>query len=75
MSEYELKLMPMGFIRKYYSYITNLKRYDKEFHMEENKNLYDYYQQVKSLKKLQTDEEKALMLKEFKYAFVPDVVS
>lgn len=70
-----MKLMPMGFIKKYGSYITNLQRYDREFHMEENKEIYGYFNQIKNLKKLQTDEEKALMLEEFKAAYVPDVVS
>ena len=51
-SEEEFKLMPMGFIKKYGSYITNMRRVDKEYHMEENKSIYDYYSQVKFLKKL-----------------------
>ena len=42
-SEEEFKLMPMGFIKKYGSYITNMRRVDKEYHMEENKSIYDYY--------------------------------
>ena len=75
LTEDEMKLMPMGFIKKYGSYITNLQRYDREFHMEENKEIYGYFNQIKNLKKLQTDEEKALMLEEFKAAYVPDVVS
>ena len=75
MTEPEMKLMPMGFIKKYGSYVTNLQRYDREFHMEENKNIYDYYQQVKNLKKLQTDEEKSLMLAEFRVAMEQDVVT
>jgi len=44
MTEPELKLMPLSFIRKYGSYLTNLKRYDKEFHMEENKRINGYYE-------------------------------
>ena len=65
----------MGFIKKYYSYITNLRRYDRDFHLSENKNLNGYYQQIKHLKKLQTDQEKDLMLKEFQNAYVPDIVT
>ena len=52
MTDAEIKLMPLGFIRKYGSYISNLKRYNDEFHLQENKNIADYYQQIKRLKKL-----------------------
>ena len=44
MTDAEIKLMPLGFIRKYGSYISNIKRYNMEFHMEENKGIADYYQ-------------------------------
>ena len=74
MSEDEMNLMPLGFIKKYGSYITNMQRYDREFHLEENKMISSYFKQVKNLKKLQTDEEKGLMIEEFKHAFVPDEV-
>ena len=43
MTEAEMKLMPLGFIRKYGSYITNMRRYDKEWHLEENRTIQDYY--------------------------------
>ena len=33
MTDAEIKLMPLGFIRKYGSYISNLKRYNDEFHL------------------------------------------
>jgi len=68
-------MMPLGFIKKYGSYITNLQRYNKDFYLQENKNTFDYYQQIKNMKKLQTDEDKALMLKEFRSAYEPDVVT
>lgn len=51
-TEEEFNLMPMGFIKKYGSYISNIARYDKEFKMEENKTMNDYFTQVKHLKKL-----------------------
>ena len=44
MTDEELKMMPLGFIRKYGSYITNLKRYEKDSHLEENKGIAEYYQ-------------------------------
>ena len=75
MSKEEFQLMPMGFIKKYGSYINNLRRYDREFHMEENKGIGGQFDQVKHMKKLLTDEEKELMLKEFKLAYVPDIVT
>ena len=52
MTEPEMKLMPMGFIRKYGSYLTNIQRNHRDFHLSENKNIYDYFQQVKNIKKL-----------------------
>ena len=67
--------MPMSFIKKYGSYLTNLRRYNREFHMEENKAIEDYFTQIKFLKKLQTDEEKAQMVREFKRAYEPDIVT
>ena len=75
MTQPEFELMPMGFVKKYGSYLTNLRRYDREFHMEENKGIKNYWEQVKFMKKLQTDEEKAQMLKEFKRAYEPDIVT
>ena len=75
LTEDEMKLMPMGFIRKYGSYISNLQRYDREFHMDENKHVNGYFSQIQNLKKLQTDEEKALMLEEFKASYIPDVIT
>ena len=71
----EFELMPLGFIKKYGSYLTNLNRYNKENHLQENRLIHDYYSQIKNMKKLQTDEEKALMLKEFQRAYDPDVVT
>ena len=75
MTEDEIRMMPMGFIKKYGSYITNLQRYYSDWKMDENKNMRDYYSQVKFLKKLQTDEEKTLMLKEYQRLFEPDIVT
>ena len=75
MTEDEIRMMPMGFIKKYGSYITNLQRYYSDWKMDENKNMRDYYSQVKFLKKLQTDEEKSLMLKEYQRLFEPDIVT
>lgn len=75
MTEEELKLMPMGFIKKYGSYISNMARYDKEFHLDENKQGRGYFEQVKSLKRLLTDEQKKSMIAEFKRALEPDVVT
>ena len=43
MTEAEINLMPLGFIRKYGSYISNLKRYEKDFHLDENRSIADYY--------------------------------
>ena len=71
----DMKLMPLGFIKKYGSYVNNLRSYDKEFHLAENRNIYDYHNQIKNLSKLQTDEEKSLMLKEFKAAYEADIVT
>jgi len=44
--------MPMGFIKKYGSYLTNLQRYNRDFHLEENRGIQDYYTQIKFMKKL-----------------------
>ena len=52
LTDAELRMMPLGFIRKYGSYISNIQRYNKDFHLEENKNIADYYNQIKYLKKL-----------------------
>lgn len=75
MSKAEFQLMPKGFIHKYGSYLTNLRRYQREFYLEENKGIEGQYDSVKFLKKLLTDEEKALMLKELKRAYEPDIVT
>jgi hypothetical protein len=73
-SEVEYKLMPMGFIKKYGSYINNIRRYAADNKLEENKKIADYYAQVKHLKNLLTDEEKKHLLIAFKKAHTPDVV-
>ena len=65
----------MGFIKKYGSYLTNLNRYNRDLHLEENKHIKDWHYNIKFMKKLQTDEEKALMVKEFERAYIPDVVT
>jgi len=75
MDDAELKMMPLGFLRKYGSFITNLSRYEKEFHLDENKRISDYYKRIKHLSKLQTDEEKDLMLRELEKAHFPDEVT
>ena len=42
----------MGFIKKYGSYLSNLNRYNKEYHLQENRMIHDYYSQIKHMKKL-----------------------
>ena len=65
MSKEEIALMPMGFIKKYGSYLNKVKTNSKDFHLDENKKIYDYFDQIKRLQKLQTSEEKSQMIKEF----------
>lgn len=71
----EYKLMPIGFIRKYGTYITNMQKYDRTWHLEENKSIYDYFNQIKNLNRLLTAEEKDQMIEEFKRANEPDIVT
>lgn len=52
MTEHDFDMLPIGFMRKYGSYMTNLTRYNRDFHLEENKNISDYFKQIKHLKKL-----------------------
>ena len=75
MTEAEFKLMPMGFIRKYGTYITNMQSYDRTWHLEENQSIKDYFAQIKNLNRLLTAEEKNEMIEEFKRANEPDVYS
>ena len=71
----EFKLMPMGYIKKYYSYVTNLERYRGDFQLNENRNINDYYDQIKHLKTLLTEEQKKHLLAEFERAYIPDIVT
>ena len=71
----EYKLMPMGYIKKYYSYVTNLQRYRGDFQLEENRSINDYYAQIKHLKTLLTEEQRNLLLAEFEKAYIPDIVT
>jgi hypothetical protein len=57
-------LLPINFIRKYGGYVGFLQRYGAEKHLDENKSL-EYYKTIRSLRKLQTEEEKDLMLREY----------
>ena len=76
MTDDEFKMMPIGFIRKYGSYISNMRRYEADFRLDENKNQHKgYFDQVRFLKKIMTDEEKQLMIKEFQKTQEADVVS
>lgn len=43
MSPEDMKMLPQGFMRKYGSYITNMQRYDRDWHLDENKNAFDYF--------------------------------
>ena len=58
MSDDEMRLMPFGFLKKYGSFIHFMKRMDKEAHVRENKQYFGFYDQVKKLNSLLTDEEK-----------------
>ena len=71
----EFKLMPMGFIKKYGSYITNLQRYRKDNMLKENRGILDYYAQIKYLKQLMTDEEKMHMKAAFEKSKLPEKVT
>ena len=41
--------MPMGFIKKYGSFINNIKRYRGDNKLTENRAISDYYEQIKHL--------------------------
>lgn len=43
MTEREYSMMPAGFIKKYGSYITNIQRFNREWHFEENKSIQDNF--------------------------------
>ena len=73
MNREEFQLLPINFIRKYGGYVGFLQRYGAEKHLDENKSL-EYYKTIKSLRKLQTEEEKDLMLREYQRSFESDQV-
>ena len=74
MSRPDFKLMPLGYIKKYQSYVHNILRYRKDNKMEENKNMEGYYEQIKHLKTLLTEEQRNHLKAEVERAFIPDIV-
>lgn len=58
MSEYDLKLLPYGFLKKYGSMLNFLRRMEKEAHVKENKQHMGYYDQIKNAEKLTLNSEK-----------------
>lgn len=75
MTEEEMKLLPYGFIKKYGSYIHLMKRIEQESHTDENRNIQDFYEQVKDLKQLLVDAEKELNAQKHEHAKKKDIVS
>jgi hypothetical protein len=57
MSKEELEKMPLSFVKKYSAFLIKLKDGQDLTKMEENYSL-PFYQQVKDLKRLETNEEK-----------------
>ena len=74
MSKEELELLPYSFMKKYGAYVHFMRRMGDEARLDENRSL-DYYGQIKSLNKLQTEDERSLMIKEFRKSLEPDVVT
>jgi hypothetical protein len=57
MSKEELEKMPLSFVKKYSSFLIKLKDGQELTKLEDNRSL-PYYQQIKDLKRLETNEEK-----------------
>lgn len=74
MSEYELKLLPYGFMKKYGSMLNFLRRMEKEAHVKENKAYKGYYDQVKEIDRLQHNDEKEAHRKYVELHQTPEVV-
>ena len=58
MSDYDLQLLPFGFLKKYGSMLNFIRRMEKEYRVQENKNYMGYYKQIQDADKLEHDSEK-----------------
>lgn len=61
MNDRDLELLPDSFMKKYGSFITKWSEWEKFTHDNENKNFMGRASEVKFLKDLQTNEEKAVI--------------
>ena len=57
-SEKELEMLPYSFLKKYGSYLTQIQTMHTETNFDENLTVRGYYDQIKNLDKLETNEEK-----------------
>ena len=56
MSREEFMKLPYGYVKKYGSYLNFIKRMQYEGRIRENREYRGYYDQIKNLDKLMTDE-------------------
>ena len=56
MTEAEMKLLPSGFLKKYGSYLNFMQKMQTEAKLDENKQYMGYYDQIRKLDKLKTDQ-------------------
>jgi len=58
MSHEEFKLMPYGFVKKYGAILFFVDKTRKMEHEEHNKTMHGYFDSVRRLQRLMTNEEK-----------------
>jgi hypothetical protein len=58
MTEEEIKLLPSGFLKKYGSYLNFMQKMQSEAKLDENKHFMGYYDQIRRLGRLKTDQQK-----------------
>ena len=55
-----MNLMPLNYVKKFSSFLVKIEDVHNEVHLDQNKELIGFYEQIKDLKELNTDAQKHL---------------
>jgi hypothetical protein len=70
----EMKMMPHGFLKKYGSYLNHMTSLNYESRLEENRAFRGYYEQIKLVNKVLTDQDKEKELEHKEFLEAPEVI-
>ena len=60
MPEEEMNLMPLNYVKKFSSFLIKIENVHNEVHLDQNKEIIGFYEQIKDLKELKTDAQRQL---------------